>query len=149
MPAKPGQQMTPIIVIAIFVMAVALIFWNVGIIRRFKSDYRYGGEFHGNRYECILRFANLESGMWCSLGADASALYLLTATTRKRSFWTWNNRGFARDIFKTNLQIPWSDLDWREKTILVKDFIWFEIPAKKIYFYVPKDVGDKVLIDAG
>jgi hypothetical protein len=66
--------MTPIIAIAVSVMAVALIFWNAGIMRRFKSDYRCDGEFHGQRYECVLRFANLESGIWCILGADASAL---------------------------------------------------------------------------
>ena len=76
----------------------------------------------------------------------ASALYLLTPPKRKISW--WSNRG-ARGFLRMNLRIPWSDLDWREKTIMFKDCIWFEIPAKKIYFYVPRDVGDKLLVDAG
>jgi hypothetical protein len=141
--------MTPVIVIAVFVMAVALIFWNVGIMRRFQSDYRYDGEFQGKRYECILRFANLDHGMWCFLGADASALYLFTASNRKRPWWSSSHIGVSNKIFKTNLRLPWTDLGWQEKTFLLKECIWFEIPAKKIYFYVPRDVGDKLLIDAG
>src|ERR1700733_6585481 len=141
--------MTPAIVIAVFVMTVVLIWWNAGILRRFKSDYRYEGEFHGNRYECVVRFANSESGIWCSLGADTSALYLLTPSERERSWWTWSYRGSAREIFRTNLRIPWSDLDWREKRILFKDCIWFEIPARKVCFYASRDVGDKLLVDAG
>jgi hypothetical protein len=27
--------------------------------------------------------------------------------------------------------------------------MWFEIPARKIYFYIPREIGDKLLIDAG
>jgi hypothetical protein len=140
--------MTPVIVIAVSAMAVALIFWNAGIMRRFKSDYRYDGEFHGNRYESVLRFANMESGIWCFLGADASALYLLTASERKRPWWTSSYRGVSNEIFRTDLRIPWTDLAWQERTILFKECIWFEIPAKTIYFSVPKDAGDKLLVDA-
>jgi|GEM_PF-2225239 hypothetical protein len=141
--------MTHVFVIAVFVMAVVLIFWNVGIMRRFQNDYRYDGGFQGKRYECILRFANLDHGMWCLLGADASALYLLTASNRKRHWWSPSHIGVSNKIFKTDLRLPWTDLGWQEKTILLKECIWFEIPAKKIYFYVPRDVGDKLLIDAG
>jgi hypothetical protein len=141
--------MTPVIVTAIFVMTVALVWWNAGILRRFKNDYRYDGEFHGNRYECVVRFANSESGIWCFLGADTAALYLLSDSARKRSWWTWNYRSTAREFLGTDLRIPWSDLDWREKGIFIKDCIWFEIPAGKIYFYVSREVGDKLLVDAG
>ncbi|MGA3348851.1 MAG: hypothetical protein ABSC33_07495 [Candidatus Sulfotelmatobacter sp.] len=141
--------MTPVIVIAVFVMAGALIFWNVGVMRRFQSEYRYVAGFQGKRYECILRFANLDHGMWCFLGADSSALYLLTASNRKRPWWSSSYIGVSNKIFKTDLRIPWTDLGWQEKPILLKECIWFEISAKKIYFYVPKDVGDKLLIDAG
>jgi hypothetical protein len=58
-------------------------FWNVGVMRQFQNDYRYVGEFPGKRHECVLRFANMESGIWRLLGADASALYLLTASDRE------------------------------------------------------------------
>src|ERR1700733_10187714 len=71
--------MTTVFVIAVSVMAVALVLWNAGIVRRFQNDYRYDGEFLGQRYECILTFANSEYGTRCSLGADESALYLLAA----------------------------------------------------------------------
>jgi hypothetical protein len=141
--------MTPVIAIAVFVLAAVLMFWNAGVMRRFKRDYRYDGEFHGQRYECVMRFANIESGMWCFLGADATALYLLTASDRKRRWWASSYTGVSNEIFKTDLRLPWTDLGWQEKTILLKDCVWFEIPAKKIYFYVPKDVGDKLLVDAG
>jgi hypothetical protein len=141
--------MTPVIAIAVFVVAVGLIAWNAGVMRRFKRDYRFNGEFHGKRYECVLRFANLESGIWCFLGADTSALYLLIATERKRHWWMGNRVGLANQIFSTDLQIPWSDLAWREKRNLLKDCIWFEIPASKIYFYVPRNVGDNLLFDGG
>jgi hypothetical protein len=141
--------MTLVLVIAVCVMAAALMFWNIGVLRRFQSDYRYIGEFHGQRYECVLRFANMESGIWCFLGADASALYLLTASNRKRPWWSSSYTGVSNKIFKTDLRIPWTDLGWKEKRILLKDCVWFEIPAKKIYFTVPRDVGDQLLVDAG
>ncbi len=141
--------MTPVIIIAVCVLAAALMYWNVGVMRRFKSDYRYEGGFQGQRYECVLRLANMEYGMWCFLGADASALYLLTASKRKRRWWSCSYTGVSNQIFKTDLRIPWTDVDWKEKRILFKDYIWFEIPEKKIYFTVHRDVGDKLLVDAG
>jgi len=138
--------MTPAIIIAVSVAAVALMFWNAGNMRRFESDYRYDDEFQGNRYECMLRFANLDYGIRSLLGANGSALYLLAAPKHKVRW--WGNRA-AHGRLKTNLQIPWTDLAWQEKTILLKDCIWFEIPERKIYFYVPRDVGEKILSDAG
>jgi hypothetical protein len=138
--------MTTVLVIAVFVIAVALVLWNAGVVRRFQSDYRYDGEFQGQRYECSLQFANSEHGIRCSLGADGSALYLLAVPKRTVSW--WKNRA-AHSFFRANLRIPWSDVEWREKRIMLKDSIWFEIAAKRIYFYVPRDVGDKLLVDAG
>jgi len=123
--------------------------WNAGVMRRFQSDYRYEAGFQGKRYECVLRFANLESGIWCLLAADASALYLLTASDRKRSRWRSSSRVISNEIFKTDLRIPWTDLDWREKRIFFKNCIWFEIPGKNISFYIGKDTGDELLVDAG
>jgi hypothetical protein len=134
-----------LLVIAIFVMAAVLVYWNFRVMRRFERDYRYGGEFQGKRYECILRFANSDSGIRCAVGANASALYLLTAPQRKRPWWGYNGGlGFLRN----NLQIPWSDLVWSEKRILLKERVWFEIPSKKIYFYLPPDIGDHLLVHA-
>jgi hypothetical protein len=138
--------MTTVFVIAVSVMAIALVLWNVGIVWRFQNDYRYDGEFQGQRYECIVQFANSEYGTRCSLGADEWALYLLAVPKRKVPW--WKNRT-ARSFFRANLRIPWSDLDWREKRIVLKNCIWFEIPPKRIYFYGPRDVGDKLLVDAG
>jgi hypothetical protein len=73
----------------------------------------------------------------------------LTASDRKRPWWTSSYTGVSNEIFKTDLRIPWTDLGWKEKRILLKDCVWFEIPAKKIYFTVSKDVGDQLLVDAG
>ena len=30
-----------------------------------------------------------------------------------------------------------------------KDCPWFGIPSRKIHFYVPKHIGDKLLVEAG
>jgi hypothetical protein len=138
--------MTPILVIAVAALAVALVLWNAGVISRFKTDYRFDGAFDGRRYDCVLRFANLDHGLRCFLGADSSALYLFIASERERSWWSYPRE--ASTIFKTDLRIPWTDLAWREKKILLTDCVWFEIATKKIYFYVASDVGDKLLIDA-
>jgi len=32
--------------------------------------------------------------------------------------------------------------------MLFKGFMRFEIRARRIYFYIPKDIGDQLLIDA-
>jgi hypothetical protein len=141
--------MTPVFMIAVFVLAAVLMAWNIGVMRRFQNDYRYDGAFHGQRYECVLRFANMDHGFWCFLGADASALYLLTASNRKRRWWASSPLGVSNKIFKTDIRIPWTDLGWQEKTIVLKNCVWFEIPGKKIYFYAPVEVGNKLLIDAG
>ncbi len=138
--------MTPTIAIAVFVLAAALILWNVGVMRRFKSEYRFEGQFQGQRYECVLRFANFDHDICASLGADSSALYLLIASKRKRSWFSYRRNAY--EIFKTDLRIPWTDLAWQEKRILLKDCIWFEISAKKIYFFIASDIGNKLLIDA-
>jgi hypothetical protein len=139
---EEGQEVTLVVVI-VGVIGLALTFWNAANWYGFESSYRYSGEFQGNRYECRLRFANSECSSQCFIGANGSGLYLLSHPARKGWWWRYGAVGF-----KKNLQIPWTDLQCRPRTILLKECMWFEVPSRKIYFYIPKDIGDKLLIDA-
>jgi len=105
------------------------------------TTYRYHGEFLGKRHECSVRFANSECGILCFVGANESGLYLLSHPDRK-GWWRYGGLGF-----KKNLEIPWRDLDYRGGRVLLKECMWFHIPTRKIHFYVPREIGDKLLID--
>lgn len=131
------------VIVIVGVIGLVLMFWNAANWYGFESGYRYHGQFQGKRYECGVRFANSECSELCFIGADAGALYLLSHPNRKGWWWQYGGMGY-----KKNLQIPWSDLEYRETTILLKPCTWFEVSGKKIYFSIPKDIGDKVLIDA-
>jgi len=100
--------MSPLLVIAACAVAVALTAWNASVIKRFKRDYTYRGQFPGQRYQCVIRFANFESGMEAAVGADTSALYLLTHPLRKRR---WGSHRCSMKYFGADLQIPRTDLD--------------------------------------
>jgi len=121
----------------------ALMFWNAVNWYGFESEYRYDSDFQGARYDCRIRFANLECSSPCFVGADESSLYLLAHPNSKG--W-WSNR--AAVGFKKNLQIPWSDLSYRAGTGVYKGSIWFDLRTRKIHFYLPKDIGERLLTDA-
>jgi hypothetical protein len=133
------------IIVMVSIIAVALICRNASVMHRFELDYRYDGGFEGRRHECTLGFANLEAGIQCFIGANQSGLYLLTHPVRKNSFWSLGN---GRGIFKRNLRIPWSDLSCRAGRMFVQDCIWFDVPSRKIHFYVPRNIGEKLLRDS-
>ncbi|MGA7573723.1 MAG: hypothetical protein WBV31_07025 [Terriglobales bacterium] len=134
--------MTPVIWI-VGIIGAALTFWNFSNWYGFVSGYRYNGDFQGKRYECRLRFATSECDSLCFIGANEFGLYLLYHPASKGWWWKYAAGGFNR-----NLEIPWRDLDYRPAKILFKDCMQFEIPPRKVYFWVPKDVGDQLLIDA-
>jgi hypothetical protein len=132
-----------LVIIIVGIIGVALTFWNGANWYGFVSGYRYNSEFQGKRYECRLRFATSECDSLCFIGANESGLYLLYHPASKGWWWKFGAGGFNK-----NLEIPWSDLDYRPVTMLFKDCIRLEIPSRKIYFYIPKDIGDQLLIDA-
>ena len=133
-----------LIVVIVGVLGLALTLWNGANWYLFQSGYRYNSEFLGKRYECSLKFVNAEHNNLCFVGGDGAALYLLAHPNGKGWWWRYGVVGY-----KKNLQIPWSDVECRPKTVLFKECMWFEIPARKIYFYIPREIGDKLLIDAG
>lgn len=128
----------------IVVIGVALTFWNALGWHGFARDYRFEGSFPGHRYECNLRFANSEDSNPCFVGADQFGLYLLARPGEKTSWWRHRRRSL-----KQNYYIPWSDLEWRAGRMFLEDCIWFNIPSRRIYFYLPKEVGEHLLTDAG
>ena len=121
-----------------------MIVWNTTNWSGFENDYRFDGEFPGNRYECEVRFANAEHSVRCFVGANRAGLYLLSHPDHKR--WWWRSKDVT---FRKNLQIPWSDLECRPGKMFFQDCLWFDIPSRKIHFYVAKDLGDKLLVEAG
>lgn len=140
----------PIFTLA-FVAAVALVVWNFVRFQRVQREYRFDGEFSGNRYECALGTTDSEGPLKCSIGATPSSLYLMATpgAERQRSMLSWRHSRDFHTVYKCDLQIPLYDLEWREGKMFFKDVIWFENNAKRFYVYVPKEIGEKLLADAG
>lgn len=135
-----------VIIVVVGIIGLALTFWYAVNWHGFLSDYRFHGEFQGQRYDCTLRFANAETGCRCMVGANESGLFLLSDPEYKRS---WRRSMFKQLSvpFDKNLQISWSDLQFRAGKMFLKECIWFDVPARNVHFFVPKDVGDKLLLD--
>jgi hypothetical protein len=138
--------MTSAIVIVVFVVAAVLIFRNAANTYRFESDYHYDGQFSRQRYKCVLRFSNHETGTRCFTGADVSGLYLLIDPTVRRAWWSFGVG--IEGVLQKNIRIPWSDLDFRTGRVLLRNCTWFDLPSKNIHFYVPVNIGEKLLADA-
>jgi hypothetical protein len=103
----------------------------------------YTGSFAGKRYECAVGGLSEECDALCFMGADESGLYLLPHAKKPRSF--WGHRG----VFRKSLFIPWTDVAYRPGKALRKECRWFDLSARRVYFYVAKDIGEELLKDAG
>lgn len=124
--------------------AVCLYVWNIRRVLGFERDYKYDGYFSGRRYECRVGGFSENRGTLCFMGADASGLYLFPHPRPAFSLWRYRD-----EVFKKSLFIPWTDLGCRFGRVLLKDCVWFDLSARRVYFYVTKDVGEKLLNDAG
>ncbi|MFY9904683.1 MAG: hypothetical protein WAK62_06025 [Terriglobales bacterium] len=131
--------------LAIFIgLVVVLMGWNILRMHGFDSDYIYSGYFSGQRYECVVGGLSSEHGTLCFVGADEQGLYLLPHP--KPAFSWWNQR--QRRVLKKSFLIPWRDINCRSGRVLLKNCIWFDLAPRKIYLYVPQDIGEKLLMDA-
>ena len=131
-------------------LAVLLTLWNAARIRSFQRDYGYQGGFPGKPYECDLRSADSEWPVRCFVGATDSALYLIAdPQPPPRPWWGWGKYGSFRTVFKTDLRIPWTSLQCRAGRMFLKEVIWFENRPRKFFVYVPREIGERVLRDAG
>jgi hypothetical protein len=133
----------------IIAAAVCLLVWNIRRVYGFERDYKYGGDFAGQRYECRVGGLSDDHGMLCFMGADANGLYLLPHAKQARSWWSYLGNRSRYDVFRKSLFIPWTDMGYRTGRAVLKECVWFELPARKVYLYVAKDVGEKLLNDAG
>lgn len=133
------------LVAIVVVLVVVLMGWNFARMYNFETDYRFSGYFQGNRYECVLGGLSQEHDTLCFIGADEQGLYLLPHPKPARTWWNYQRR---RQILKKSLLIPWRDISCRSGRVLLKDCIWFDLAPRKIYLYVPKDIGEKLLADA-
>jgi hypothetical protein len=76
------------------------------------------------------------------MGADRAGIYIFPYPHNQKFF---GNSGYG--IFKKTLLIPWRDFTYCSKRVLFKDCIWFDLSPRKIWIYVPRDVGEKLLAD--
>lgn len=129
----------------VIVLVVVLMGWNFARMYNFETDYRFFGYFQGNRYECLLGGLSQEHGTLCFIGADEQGLYLLP---HPKPALTWWNYQWRRQVLNKSLLIPWRDINCRAGKVLLKDCIWFDLARRKIYLYVPKDIGERLLTDA-
>jgi hypothetical protein len=129
--------------ILVFVAAGLLVLWNARNQNSFARDYAYQGSFAGTRYECIVGGLYSDDRVLCMAGADRAGIYFLPHPKRQRLF---RNSGYS--IFKKSLLIPWQDMSYCSKKVLFKDCIWFDLSPRKIWIYVPREVGEKLLTDA-
>jgi hypothetical protein len=136
--------------IAILIAAVVgLYVWNIRRMLGFERDYKFDGNFVGKRYECTVGGLSEGHGLLCFMGADAAGLYLFPHPKPARSLWSYFGNSRRYLVFRKSLLIPWTDVGYRSGRVLLKDCIWFDLAARRVYFYVAKDVGEKLLNDAG
>ena len=126
----------------ILAAAVLLMLWNVRNQLSFERDYSYHGSFAGQGYECVVGGLNSERRMWCIAGADRCGIYFLPHPKKQNLFW---NSGIGAS--KKSLRIPWQDVTYCCKRVLFKDCIWFDLSPRKVWIYVPREIGEKLLID--
>ena len=137
-------MITNIIIVAVVIAAVVLIGWNFINQSSFYSDCAFAGSFGGNRYECMLGGLNQETRVLCLMGADESGVYILSHPKPGRPFW-----GYGTAVFKGSLFIPWQDIECTPgDTFPFKDSIWFKLASRRIYLYLAKEIGEKLLADA-
>jgi hypothetical protein len=138
--------MEPVFILLIAAAAVGLIVWNASRVRRFENAYRHDDGFGGTHYETPLGLPNSEAKIQCLAGADQSALYLLKGPPSRSSMWQLFQH---RPTFRYSLRIPWQDIECRTASMFFKPCIWFDLPSKKIHFYLAADIGQRLLTDAG
>lgn len=131
--------------------AAALMIWNVTRIRGYQRDWGYEGEIPGTYYPCDLRSADSEFPMQCRIGASDSAFYLMAdpQALPTRTAFRRGKYGSFQSLFKSGLRVPWNELSWRGGSMFLKEVIWFENRRRRFFVYVPREIGEKVIRDAG
>lgn len=133
--------------ITVILTAMALLIsWNYVRLHRFERDYRFPGLFGGRHYECRIGGLRSENRVLCFIGSDMSGIYLLPHPKPNRRFLGCQ---IGEDVFKDSILIPWTDIHCRSGRGFFKHNIRFEIPPRKIFLYVSRDIGEKLLTDAG
>jgi hypothetical protein len=136
-----------ILEIAVVVAAVVLLVgWNFLRLYRFERCYSSNDSFPGQRYECIVGGLDPGHGTLCMVGADPSGLHVLSHPGPGRSMLSFRR---AYRPYKKNLFLPWKDVNCRSGMAVFKECLWFDMPSRKVYLNVPKDIGGHLLADAG
>jgi hypothetical protein len=149
--SEPRMHLTPFWAGILLALAAALMIWNAKKIRAYQQDYRFEGGFTGKHYDCMLGSANSEATLRCRVGADPSHLYLMARPEDppRPQIFSWRNQFYFRADYPTDLAIPWNDLECRPGRLFFKEVIWFRNDEKRFYVYVPREIGESLLTDAG
>jgi hypothetical protein len=148
-PKQTMVHISPAMAFVLVGLGFLLVVWRAAKIRGFQREFQFEGEFPGQPYECQLRSTDAESPVQCRIGATDTFLYLMPPQGQTRKRWWAVTYGDFQGFSKTSLRIPWSDLQWRAGRMFFKEVIWFENRPRQFYVYVPRAIGEKVLIDAG
>jgi hypothetical protein len=127
-------------------LAFGLMFLIHGRMQRLQREFGFAGGFPGAGYESVVTFAHAESGYRCRAGADAEALYLIAPADRGRR---GGFGGEATEPLRSDLRIPWNQMETRPGNVFLKKILWFHLRARGLSFYMPSDVGERLLADAG
>ncbi len=130
---------------AIAALAFGLMFLIHGRMQRLQRDFRFAGKFTGATYESVVTFAQAESGYRCRAGADADALYLVAPADGGSR---WHFRGDDTVPLRHELRIPWTEIECRAGRVFLKEILWFHLRARRLHFYMTKEVGERLLADA-
>ncbi len=144
------MQTTPIGLLIVFGVGLGMFVWNILRIRAYRQQFRYEGRFEGIVHECLLGCAWPEGLIFCRIGANRDALFLMAPPPDdpgNRRPLLGHNRRFSR-FSASDLRIPWQELKCRRGRMLLKDVLWFENPEKRFSLYVPFEIGRALLQDA-
>lgn len=138
--------MAPRIVLAALAGAALLIAWTARNSKRFYRDYAFTGAFDGKVQECWLGGLATKAPTLCFAGADRTGIYLLAPPAQRRR---WNIFGTSRGVLKQSLHLPWTDFEARAGLAAFRKVIWLRFDARRIYLYVPREIGLALLLAGG
>lgn len=137
--------MTFLIVAIIVTLGFYLTMSSAFTLRQTMIGYHYDGPFRGTLYKSHYRMASAEASAPCLLGADRNALYIMRLPGPPRRGWAPSN-----DILDASLDLrfPWRALRYKWGRIFWRRCLWSRVESPRLDFYVPADIGARLLADA-
>jgi hypothetical protein len=134
--------------IAAVLAVVALLFygWYRNDLRRLTRDFARQQPFDGKLHACLVRFPLDDTKTDCLLGANDAGLYMTSSSAALKSNGRWSVRYY---VIRTPLFIPWSCVQVGDAKFPLRGYFRFSVPSNKATFFVPREIGERLLGDAG